>query len=59
MQMVDGTLLEFVTAQQRRHDAKSCPTERKEKGHFGTPAEIAAFMAGMFPKLPTGNYSDT
>ncbi|MSR60276.1 MAG: hypothetical protein EXS05_21990 [Planctomycetaceae bacterium] len=54
MHTVDETLLDFVAAQQRRHDAKSCLTERKGKGHFGTPAEIATFMAGMFPKLPTG-----
>ena len=52
MQIADGNLLEFAASQQRRHDGKSCPIDRKEKGHFGTPSEIAAFMAGMFPKLP-------
>jgi adenine-specific DNA-methyltransferase len=54
MQTVCGALLDFVAAQQRRHDANCCPKERKEKGHFGTPPEIAAFMAAMFPKLPSG-----
>lgn len=53
MQIADGNLLEFAASQQRRHDAKSCPVERKEKGHFGTPVEIAEFMAAMFPRLPS------
>src|SRR5437016_4449685 len=52
MQITDGNLLAFAASLQRRHDSKSCPMDRKEKGHFGTPAEIAEFMAGMFPRLP-------
>ena len=53
MQIADGSLLEFAAAQQRCHDGKSCPIDRKERGHFGTPPEIATFMAAMFPRLPS------
>src|SRR5258708_3981734 len=52
MQTAERNLLEFAATQQRRHDAKSCPIDRKEKGHFGTPAEISEFMAGLLPRLP-------
>jgi len=54
MQIASENLLKFAAEQQRRHDGKSCPIDRKEKGHFGTPTEIAEFMAGMFPRLPAG-----
>lgn len=52
MQIAIENLLEFAASQQRQYDSNSCPADRKENGHFGTPPEIAEFMAGMFPKLP-------
>jgi adenine-specific DNA-methyltransferase len=46
--MIGTDLLEFATEQQRLFDAATSAAERKERGHFGTPAAIAKFMAGMF-----------
>ena len=41
------SLIEAAAARQRDHDRTTSPTERKARGHFGTPGETAAFMAGM------------
>lgn len=48
------TITEFAAKQQRAFDAKTTESERRERGHFGTPPEIAEFMAGMFTDIPTG-----
>lgn len=45
-------LIESAAARQRNHDRTTTPTERKVRGHFGTPIQTAAFMAGMFD-IPT------
>ncbi len=49
-----GELTEFAGARQREFDATTSPELRKERGHFGTPAAIAEFMAGLFSDLPEG-----
>lgn len=49
--MEKGALTEFAAEQQRRFDASTSADERKERGHFGTPPAIAAFMAGMLSQL--------
>ena len=41
-------------AQQKQFERTTRPERRKEIGHFGTPAEIAEFMAGMFSAIPVG-----
>src|SRR5689334_3026403 len=45
-------LTQLAAHQQRRFDATTIPRDRKERGHFGTPAVIAEFMAGMFSEIP-------
>ena len=45
-------LTDFAAEQQRRFDASTSATERKERGHFGTSSNIADFMAGMFSEFP-------
>lgn len=47
-------LARFAADQQRRFDSTISPAERKRHGHFGTPAAIADFMAGMFADIPGG-----
>lgn len=49
-----GNLTEFAAEQQGRFDSSTSPRERKERGHFGTPAAIADFMASMFSAIPQG-----
>ena len=49
-----SVLTQFASDQQRHFDSLTSPTERKERGHFGTPSVIADFMVGMFPKIPNG-----
>jgi len=49
-----GELTKFAAEQQRRFDDSTSPEDRKNQGHFGTPATIAEFMAGMFGQLPSG-----
>ena len=51
---IANELLSFAAEQQRRFDSATLPSERKEQGHFGTPAAIAQFMAGMFSEIPSG-----
>ncbi|MBO0697769.1 MAG: Eco57I restriction-modification methylase domain-containing protein [Zavarzinella sp.] len=47
-------LVQFAADQQRRFDSATAPRERKKEGHFGTPAPIANYMAGMFTDIPRG-----
>ncbi|MEX0939301.1 MAG: Eco57I restriction-modification methylase domain-containing protein [Pirellulales bacterium] len=49
-----GELVQFAAEQQQRHDASTSASERRERGHFGTPAAIAQFMAEMFSAIPEG-----
>lgn len=53
-QMVAETPVGFACAQQKHFDDIVSATERKERGHFGTPAVVANFMAGLFKSVPTG-----
>jgi len=46
------TTTEYATEQQRAFDAATTEDERRSRGHFGTPAEIADFMATMFRDIP-------
>ncbi|MCO6455454.1 MAG: Eco57I restriction-modification methylase domain-containing protein [Pirellulaceae bacterium] len=52
--MRTGEITAFAAAQQRQFDSSTTPEERKQRGHFGTPAAIAEFMAGLFSRIPTG-----
>jgi len=45
-------LTEFATNKQQRHNAGTDPANRKRNGHFGTPPDVAEYMAGLFPTLP-------
>src|SRR5688572_10888798 len=54
MSSMFATITEFAAQQQHAFDANTTETERRERGHFGTPAEIADFMAGMFASIPGG-----
>lgn len=47
-------ILETASEQQKLFDADTAPKDRKERGHFGTPNEIASFMADLFACLPDG-----
>ncbi len=40
-------LIEVAAARQREYDRSTSPMERKDRGHFGTPGQTAAYMAGM------------
>ncbi|MDZ4817499.1 MAG: Eco57I restriction-modification methylase domain-containing protein [Planctomycetota bacterium] len=48
MSVATKPLTDFASEQQRRFDALVPAEQRKVTGHFGTPAVIAEFMAGMF-----------
>lgn len=43
-----GSLTEFANEKQQGFYSSTSSMERKERGHFGTPSEIAEFMAEMF-----------
>jgi len=47
-------LTRFASEQQRRFDSTTLPSERRERGHYGTPAAIADFMGAMFSNIPGG-----
>ena len=47
-----ATITEFASLQQREFDANTPEEARCAHGHFGTPPEVAEFMAGMFTKVP-------
>ncbi len=38
----------YAAQQQREFDQATSPVDRKQRGHFGTPPNIALFMAAMF-----------
>ncbi|MEZ6096042.1 MAG: hypothetical protein R3C03_17760 [Pirellulaceae bacterium] len=46
--MKTGEMLDFATQKQQFFEAGTDRAARKERGHFGTPPEIAKFMAEMF-----------
>ncbi len=48
---MNENLVQFAAEQERRFDAITLPRTRKERGHFGTPAAVADFMAGMFIEI--------
>ena len=57
--VMTGGLTEFAAEQQRCFDTLTSATERKERGHFGTPPAIAESMAGMFEmfkRLPSKSF---
>ena len=54
MNMMTAELTSFAAEQQRRFDGSVSAFDRKTRGHFGTPAVIAEFMARMFSELPQG-----
>lgn len=45
-------LADFAASQQAVFDKSTTPSQRKDRGHFGTPAPVAAFMAGMVSIKP-------
>lgn len=47
-------LTAFAEHQQTQFNSSTLPAERKEHGHFGTPARISELMAGMFSEIPPG-----
>jgi adenine-specific DNA-methyltransferase len=47
-QAMNESLTEFVNAKQQLFYSATSLVERKQRGHFGTPSEIARFMAEMF-----------
>ncbi len=47
-------LVSFASEQQRRYHENTTADLRKASGHFGTPPEISAFMAGLFSTMPSG-----
>ena len=49
-------LTEFAAEQQRHFDESTSASERKTRGHFGTPSAIANFMANKFSELPRGTF---
>ncbi|MEX2176868.1 MAG: Eco57I restriction-modification methylase domain-containing protein [Pirellulaceae bacterium] len=51
-----GHLTAFAADQQQQFDAITSEEERKVRGHFGTPPEIANFMAGMFAEVQRSEY---
>lgn len=44
---MNGSLTEFAIERQQAFYSCTSPLERKQRGHFGTPSEIAEFMAEM------------
>lgn len=51
---MSGDLIKFAAEQQNRYEVGTLPRERRERGHFGTPARIAEFMSKMFWEIPPG-----
>ena len=51
-QEAQSLLTQFASDQQRRFDSATSASDRKERGHFGTPPAIAEFMAAMFSDIP-------
>src|SRR5262245_23301692 len=49
---MSNVLVGFASEQQRRFDATTAPSARRERGHFGTAPAVADFMAGMFTEIP-------
>lgn len=42
-----SNLVDFAAGQQSRFESATTAAERKARGHFGTPAAVADFMAGL------------
>lgn len=47
-------LVKYASAQQECFDRSTSAEVRKERGHFGTPAVIAEYMASQFSDFPPG-----
>lgn len=45
-------LTEFAARQQSTFDKSTTPSERKDRGHFGTPASVASFMSSLLTIKP-------
>jgi len=52
--MITQAIKNAAQTQQQQFERATRPERRKEIGHFGTPPEIAEFMAGMFSVIPQG-----
>ena len=46
-------LVTFASSQQAAFEVETTAAERKNTGHYGTPAVVANYMAGLFPRIPS------